>query len=192
MRNALRRNNVAKHAAQLVAGDSRLHQPGLDLDSRLQRSVDGTSLRDLQQFRPLLGAQRTCQFQFALNTIQNPFLRFALGAILGVNLRMPQAYDHALERPIFSPCIHSQSHGSARAQRREQQVVRRWSGVCAARSSGFIRGQMMRAGNNFLRKAHAVAAHNHARFQDRCTPRSLFRYVHATLRGAQRPISNTV
>src|SRR5277367_6225297 len=50
----------------------------LDVDLRFPRSVVGAPFRDLQQFRALFGGQRACQFQFALDAIENLILRILL------------------------------------------------------------------------------------------------------------------
>src|SRR5271155_806980 len=56
----------------------RSDKPRLDVDLRFPRSLDGSALRDLQQFGALLGGQRACQFQFALDAIVNLILRILL------------------------------------------------------------------------------------------------------------------
>jgi hypothetical protein len=159
-------DDIENCGPELSMRDSCSQERGLDTDSGLQRSVDGALLRNFKQLRSLLRTQWACQFQFAFDAIENAFLRFACGAIFSVNPGMTQAYDDALQRPILPSGIHPYCHGRARAQCREQQVVWSWSGICAARSNRFVRGERMRAGNNFLRKAHTVAAYDHARLPD--------------------------
>src|ERR1700730_1187998 len=69
-----------------------------DADLRRERPVHRASIRHLQESRALLFGQRAAQGNLPLDTIQHAFLRLALGAVDGVDLRMFELYRDTLER----------------------------------------------------------------------------------------------
>ncbi len=87
----------------------------------------------------------------------------ALGAIDGVNFRVVQRNHYLLQRPTLSSRIERDGHRSARAERGQKKVVRRWPRVCPAESDRLIAFETVRADLNFLSKPSRTAADNHVR-----------------------------
>jgi len=112
---------------------------------------------NFEELGSLFVVQRACEVHVALDPIEHSFLSFALSAIGRVDLRVPQSDANLLERPAFAPSVHSDRHRSTRAQGREQQVVRRWSHICAACGDRFVGMKAMSARGDFLHESRSPA-----------------------------------
>ncbi len=69
-----------------------------------------TLLGDLKKLRPLLLVKRPFELNVEFYPVDLPFLRFAAGAIVGVNPRVSKPSGDASKRQIFSLGIHSKGH----------------------------------------------------------------------------------
>src|SRR5437016_13327035 len=96
-----------------------------DLDLRGQGPVDGTLPGDLEELRSLAVRQRPAELEIDLDTIEHALTGLAVGAVRGMDLSVPEADCHGLERPLPAPCVEPDRHRGARAQSAEQEVVRR-------------------------------------------------------------------
>src|SRR6185295_3132489 len=75
-----------------------LRQPGDHVDLGLERPVDRTLVRDLQEPRALLVGQGTQDLDDPVDAVDPALLRLAAGAVDGVDLPVAQAHAHAFER----------------------------------------------------------------------------------------------
>jgi hypothetical protein len=75
---------------------------------------------NLEELRALLIDQRPVEFDVQLDRIYPPLLGFALGAVIGVDLRVLKPGCDASERQTFPLGIHREGHRCARPQRRKQ------------------------------------------------------------------------
>src|SRR5579863_2003740 len=121
-----------------------------DVHSGSEGSMHRTLVRDLHQPGFLFFRQRACEMNFPLDAVQLASTRFAVGAIGGVDFRVPQMNGDVLKRPGLAASVHRHGHGRARAQSGEQQIVRSWPGIGAARGHRLVRVKTVRAGMNFL------------------------------------------
>lgn len=123
--------------------------------------MDRAFVCNLQQLGALFVRQRAGQMNVAFDSIEQSFPGFALGAIDGVNFRVPQMDCHFLERPCFAASVYRHGHRSTCAQSGEQKIVRRRPRVRAAGGRRFVRMETVRAGVNFLRESGGASAHNY-------------------------------
>lgn len=123
--------------------------------------MDRTFVCNLQQFGSLLVRQRPAKLNVAFDSIERSFFCFALGAIGGVDFRVPKMDRHLRERPCFAPGIHCHGHRSTCPQSGEQEIVGRRAGIRSAGGYRFVGMETMRARVNFLRESGGAAAHNH-------------------------------
>lgn len=72
--------------------------------------MDRALIRNFQQLEALFFRQRSNEVNIPPDSIKCSLFRFALGAIGGVNLRVPQVDRNLLERPALSPRIHRNGH----------------------------------------------------------------------------------
>ena len=105
--------------------------------------------------------QWTCEVNIAFDAIKHAVPGFAIGAIRRVNFGVPQADGNVFERPRFAAGISPKRHRSARAQRREKQVVGRRPGVRAAGRCRFVRMETVLTRLNLLRETGSAAANEH-------------------------------
>src|SRR5579864_7793437 len=120
--------------------------------------MDRAFICDLKQCGLLLLGQWSGKVDVSLNSIEHSLSRLTRGAVAGVNLGVSQMDGNFLKGPTFSSSVHAHGHRSARAQRGEQQIVRRRSRVRAARGQWFIRDEATRARDNFLRESGGAAS----------------------------------
>ena len=123
---------------------------------RRQRSVHRTLVCDIHKFLPLLRVERSFDRDLALNLIEHAGFGFALSAILGMNLAMPQYYGYAIKRQRLPLGIQSQSDRGTGAERCKQEIVRSGSGIFAADRDRLVGYQPMRAYGHALLKFAAA------------------------------------
>jgi hypothetical protein len=102
--------------------------------------VYGTSVCDIQQTSPLLGAERTCQFDFSIDLIHAAGRRVAFPAVRRMGIPVFESNDNLVERPFHPIRIHAQSYRCTRSQAGEQVLIRRRAFVAPTQSHRFIRG----------------------------------------------------
>ncbi len=95
-----------------------------DLDFRGHRSVHRAALSNLQEPLPLGRIQISAEADLGVDLVKQPLFRLTVLAVLGVNPPVIQMNFNPVKGPTFVPRIHAESHGSSRAECREQQLVR--------------------------------------------------------------------
>src|SRR5881296_2934635 len=93
--------------------------------------MNRAAFRNFEQPMFLRFIQVASQFNFTVNAVEKTLLCFAVPAILGMNAEMLQANRDAPQVHAFALGVHSQRHRCAGAKTREQEFIRRWSGVCS-------------------------------------------------------------
>jgi hypothetical protein len=141
--------------------------------------MDRTLVRNLQQSQFLHIGQRPREMNVPLDAVEHAFPGLAIGAIGGVNFRVPQLDGDVFERPGFSPSVHRHSHRSTRAERGKQQIVRRWPCIRAPHGNRLVRVKPVRPRVNLLREPRGTAANDYA---------SCFAFFHAHHRVEERSI----
>jgi hypothetical protein len=126
--------------------------------------VDRTFICDLEQLRSLFRRQFASKVNIPLDAIQHSLFGFALGAIQGVDLRVPQIDRKFLERPCFPASVHPNRNRSAGPQSGKEKIIGRRSGVRATHRQRLIGNHPMLAGKYFLRKPSGTAADNHTSY----------------------------
>jgi len=112
--------------------------------------MNRASFGNFEQTKFLSFIQIAAQFDFAIDAVQKPLLRFTIHAIFGMNSGMPKSDRNALQIQSVSLCVQPQGHRCAGTQTGKQQVVRRRARI-SSEWSRFIRMPTVLAGDNLLR-----------------------------------------
>jgi len=149
--------------------------------------VNGTFIRDLEEFLLLFFVEISRQMNLALDSIDLAFLRFAVPAIRRVNLRVAKIHRHTLERPLLRPRVPRDGHRRAGTQGGEKQIIGRRPGIFPADFDWLVRAEPMRTDNDLLGKSRRVAAYDYIRgiHASRLRPVSITRQPRC--RSAARP-----
>jgi hypothetical protein len=123
--------------------------------------MDRAALGDLHDALLLVGGQRSSELDSPLYTVEIPFFRFAFGAIHGVNPVVTQVDGDLIESPSLPSRIQRDRHRRSRAQRRNQQLIRRGPGIPAAKLNRLVAGQVVRARRHHLGQFGCDAANGY-------------------------------
>src|SRR5213075_1046319 len=126
---------------------------GLDMNLRHQRPVHWALVRNVQQTRALVVAEHASQFHDAFDVIEPPFFGLARLTVGGVNPPVTESDRHGLERPLRAPGVHRHGHRRTGSERRQQEVVRRRTGIGSADVDRLVACELMSSGGNRLREA---------------------------------------
>src|SRR6185436_14291695 len=91
-------------------------------------------------------------FDLPLYAVYLAFLRFAVCAVLGVDLFVLEPYGNPGERQLLRVRIEAYGHRGACAERSEQEIVRTRARIGAARCGRLVGAQPVPAGGNLLRE----------------------------------------
>ena len=101
-------------------------------------SVHWTPVGDFEKALFLVVIERAHDLDVALDLIDQPRLRLAIGAVLGVHPVMAQSNRYLLQWPLLSLRVHVERHGGASAEGRQQKVVGVGSPVAASHAARFV------------------------------------------------------
>ena len=102
----------------------------------MQRPVHRAFVGDLHEARPLLLAELALELDLAGDVVDLSSLRLAVGAVLRVDLVVPQPHDGALQWPLLALGVHAQGDHGTGTQRRGQEIVRGGACILAAEFEG--------------------------------------------------------
>ena len=139
--------------------------------------MNRTHLRDLEQSRTLCNREASLELQRPLDTIKSSRLRLAFRAVCGVNPGVLKSDGHFLQRSLLSSRVQRDRHGRSTAQRSQQEIVRRGTGIGAAVRNRFVCRETMVTRRDRLRESLCDAPNGHSRFV-RCVVNGHVRQSH--------------
>lgn len=109
------------------------------------------AVRDRQQPRTLVLAKCSIQLNVSFDHREPRILNLAGDTILRVNSRMTKVHRDPLQRPLLSPRIHCNGHGSAGSTCGQQQIARCRTAVGPANRRRLVSAEIVPTGHNLLR-----------------------------------------
>jgi hypothetical protein len=101
----------------------------MNVYSVFQCPVDRAFLSDLEELFALRFGQAALQGDGTIDHINPVVLIIAAAAVFDMFAAMFESDMHALKRDALAISIHFQGHRRATSQRREQQIIRRWTAI---------------------------------------------------------------